>query len=68
MTEVKWSQRSGPGPRGLLRRGALKGCHFAVVGYPETVRSDPLIHDEISAPEYFIVIIFIVLGAELLVA
>jgi hypothetical protein len=29
MTEVKWSQSSGPGPRGMLRRGALKDCHFA---------------------------------------
>jgi hypothetical protein len=33
----------------------------------EVIRK-PLIPDEISAPEYLIVIIFIVLGAELLVA
>jgi hypothetical protein len=29
MTEMKWSQSSGPGPRGMLRRGALKDRHFA---------------------------------------
>ena len=29
MTEVKWSQSSGPRPRGMLRRGALKDRHFA---------------------------------------
>ena len=28
MTEVKWSESSGPGPRGMLRRGALKDRHF----------------------------------------
>ena len=29
MTKVKWSQSSGPGPRGMLRRDALKDRDFA---------------------------------------
>jgi len=38
MTEVKWSQSSGPGPRGMLRRCALKDRHFVGGRRSEVIR------------------------------